>query len=96
MKRQGDLLIIEVKEIPQGSRRKKDQVLAEGEITGHLHTLNGGEIYEKAQTLYFKVPGNSHVTLIHPEHQPLIFAPGTYKVTRQREYQPAGWRYVSD
>jgi len=96
MKRQGDLLIIQVAEIPQGSRRKKDQILAEGEITGHLHALQGAEVYEKAGSLYFQVPFSSTSILTHPEHEPLIFTPGTYKVVRQREYQPAGWRYVSD
>jgi len=96
MKRQGDLLIIEIKNLPQGSRRKKDHVLAEGEVSGHLHVLDGGHVYEDHQTLFFEVPSDAQVTLTHPEHQPLIFNPGTYKVVRQREYQPAGWRYVSD
>lgn len=96
MKRQGDLLIMQVEDIPQGSLKREDRILAEGEATGHLHELDGGQVYERHQTLFFEVPGNMHVTLTHPEHQPLIFTPGTYKVIRQREYQPAGWRYVSD
>jgi len=94
MKRQGDLLIVEVEGIPQGSRKQSDLILAEGEITGHLHELSGGEVFEKDRALYFQ--SRCIVTLTHPEHQPLIFVPGTYKVIRQREYQPAGWRYVSD
>jgi len=96
MKRQGDLLIVQVKDIPPGSRKKEDHILAEGEVTGHLHEIDGGAVHESHQTLFFEVPSNTHVTLTHPEHQPLIFMPGTYKVIRQREYQPAGWRYVSD
>ena len=29
-------------------------------------------------------------------HEPIAFDQGTYKVTRQREYTPEGWRRVED
>ena len=29
-------------------------------------------------------------------HEPLLIPPGIYKLTRQREYVPAGWRRVED
>jgi hypothetical protein len=41
-------------------------------------------------------------TLEHEEHDPLLVAPGSYEVRRQREYAPAsdqqraGWRTVAD
>lgn len=42
MQRQGDVLIIPVGEIPKkGYRKAKDLVLAEGEVTGHLHEVQG-------------------------------------------------------
>jgi hypothetical protein len=96
MKRQGDLLIINIEKLPKGSQAKDSRVLAEGEVTGHLHELTGGNVFEANGDLYFTVPLGSEVTLTHPEHAPLVFTPGTYEVIRQREYQPAGWRHVSD
>ena len=96
MKRQGDLLIVAVLGIPDGSHPKEDRILAEGERSGHLHELTGGQVYEKKGTLYFKVDRGMEIDLTHPEHDTLTFVPGTYKVIRQREYLPEGWRYVAD
>lgn len=96
MKRQGDLLIVPIRLLPQGSRPKNDRILAEGEVTGHLHELSNGEVYTKDDLVFFNVSHGSEVTLRHPDHAALIFTPGTYKVIRQREYRPEGWRHVSD
>ena len=96
MKRQGDLLIIRIASMPQDVVRQTSRILAEGEATGHMHELDKGEVYEKDGTLYFKVEEDSTTTLNHPEHKAVTFDPGTYKVIRQREYEPQGWRYVAD
>ena len=96
MKRQGDLLIIKINGIPQDSKPRKSRVLAEGEIVGHLHELDLGEVYEKTGVLYFRVPEGKAATLNHPEHGAMTFETGTYEVRRQREYEPKGWRYVAD
>jgi hypothetical protein len=96
MKRQGDLLIVKVDKIPEGTVRQKSRVLAEGEVTGHLHELDSGEVYEKEETLYFKVAQGGISTLNHPEHKAVKFDSGEYKVIKQREYEPRGWRYVRD
>lgn len=96
MKRQGDLLIVKINAIPEGAIKQKNRILAEGEATGHMHELDTGEVYEKDGTLYFKVEENGTTTLNHPEHKAVTFDPGTYKVIRQREYEPRGWRYVAD
>lgn len=96
MKRQGDLLIIRIENIPQNVVRQSSRILAEGEATGHMHELDKGEVYEKDGTLYFKVEENNTTILNHPEHKAVTFDPGTYKVIRQREYEPRGWRYVAD
>ena len=77
-------------------KRQGDRILAEGEQTGHYHRLNEGTVYEKKETLYFTVEHGMEVELTHPEHDTLIFTPGKYKVIRQREYRPEGWRYVAD
>ena len=96
MKRQGDLLIVRVKSIPQGAVKQHSRILAEGEATGHMHEIDSGEVYEKDGVLYFKVMDGNISTLNHPEHGSMIFEPGGYKVIRQREYEPRGWRYVRD
>ncbi len=96
MKRQGDLLIIAVEDIPAKAKKLDHLILAEGEKTGHLHQLDHGAVYEKDEYLYFQVPSLSEVTLTHPEHGAVVFTPGRYKVIRQREYAPEGWRYVQD
>ena len=96
MKRQGDLLIVRVDNIPLDAKSRKSRVLAEGEATGHLHELDSGEVYEKDGVLYFKVSNEKPSTLLHPEHKAITFEPGAYKVVRQREYKPRGWVRVSD
>ncbi|HOG23719.1 MAG: hypothetical protein BWY44_01453 [Candidatus Omnitrophica bacterium ADurb.Bin292] len=94
--RQGDLLIVRVEELPENSVLQNHRVLAEGEATGHMHELDSGELYEKSGTLYFRVPEDQKTTLTHQEHGPITFEPGVYKVIRQREYEPRGWRRVAD
>ena len=96
MKRQGDLLIVKVNSIPDDAVRQKSRILAEGEATGHMHELEKGEVYEKEGILYFRVSDGDVSTLNHPEHKAIEFEPGEYKVIRQREYEPRGWRYVRD
>jgi len=96
MVRQGDLLIVKVEKLPEACVPQCHRVLAEGEATGHMHELDSGELYEKGGTLYFRVPEDQKTTLKHQEHGPITFEPGVYKVIRQREYEPRGWRRVAD
>lgn len=96
MKRQGDLLIMSIPKVPENAVSKQHRVLAEGEVTGHLHELDSGEVYEENGTLFFRVAPETRATLNHPEHAALTFEPGVYKVVRQREYEPKGWRIVAD
>ena len=96
MVRQGDLLIVEVEALPEACTRQNHRVLAEGEATGHMHELDSGELYEKGGTLYFRVLEDQKTTLKHQEHGLITFDPGVYKVIRQREYEPRGWRRVAD
>jgi hypothetical protein len=92
MVRQGDLLIVEVKSIPEGAEEKESRVLAEGEATGHMHELSSGEVYEYEGILFFRVAENETSVLEHPEHKAVTFKTGEYKVVRQREYTPHKWR----
>lgn len=94
MKRQGDILIVKRTFIPDGAVKRQDRVLAEGEATGHAHRLDAGDVYEKEGALYFKADEAVHLN--HEEHGRLTFEPGIYRVIRQREYEPEGWRNVAD
>ena len=95
MVRQGDLLILKVNGLPEEAVKLNHRILAEGEATGHMHELDSGELYESKGTMYFSVSGKNTI-LKHPEHKQVTFKPGVYKVIRQREYEPNGWRRVSD
>jgi len=92
MKRQGDLLIVKIRKIPEDAAKQTTRILAEGEATGHMHELDLGDVYEKNGTLYFTVPEGHMAKLNHPEHKTVTFEPGEYKVTRQREYVPGTWK----
>jgi len=96
IKRQGDLLIVKIDRIPEDALSRESRVLAEGEATGHMHELDSGEVYGRDGMLYFKVAEGGSATLKHPEHKPVEFDEGSYRVVRQREYEPKAWRYVSD
>ena len=77
-------------------------VLALGEHTGHKHVISvprmeDMDIYEGADGGYFLVL-RSEGTLTHEEHKPITFAPGTYKMGTEREfdYMLAQVRKVQD
>ncbi len=100
--RQGDILL---KELPGKPRGKKvvrtNGVLAEGEVTGHLHQVEDttkAEVYEIEGKLFLST--KSGIRIIHDEHDPLVLpARKTFEVVRQREHTGVGRersRYVSD
>jgi hypothetical protein len=87
--RQGDILLILhdqppgwVRTVPAPPR----QTVAEGEVTGHAHVLEGDSVRvdETDQPEWIEVPGSAR--LVHEEHAPVDLGPGTYRVVRQREY----------
>lgn len=88
--RHGDLLIEQVESIPAGATRADHNILAHGEATSHAHRLVGGLLYEHDGALYFDAPSTTSdpVHVLHEEHARIDFAPGSYRVIRQREYAP--------
>lgn len=107
MLRQGDILVVPVKEIPRGltavPREHGRIVLAEGEATGHLHAIESPEVMFLAADLaemegrFLRVEAEHGVDLTHPEHDTIRLPPGNYEVRRQREYTDAGGvSYVAD
>lgn len=92
--RQGDVYVQACACIPEGltpiERENGRVVLAHGEVTGHAHALIDEHVKFYAANdnsgRRFMVIENSPATLLHEEHSPITFAPGTYEVFRQREW----------
>jgi len=88
--RQGDILLVEVSELPpKDADIKKRVILAEGEITGHAHKLTA----EKGIVSwgdFVLVQGDEPGELHHEDHDPtpaaVIPAGITFKVIHQKEF----------
>jgi hypothetical protein len=98
MWRQGDVLISAVVEIPPLARKRKDCILAEGELTGHSHRVDQpatAELLEHDGKMYLRVLAKE-AKVVHQEHGPITLPRGSYAVWRQREYSPESLRTVKD
>ena len=108
---QGDLLIERVVDIePCGTVLTPDatgaMVLAEGELTGHRHTIFERVTMFRDDSLAREVPAGLYVghikvesgaaTIRHQEHAPISLGEGTYRVRRQRELEPRDAVIVAD
>lgn len=87
---QGDVLIKKAASIPVGAkvveRKPRGFVLAEGEVTGHAHTIEEEvELFEKDGTLYLKVK-DAPVTVKHEEHGHVEVPAGIYEIGIVKEY----------
>lgn len=104
---QGDLYISRIEALPDGlTPAKADNgryIVAHSE-TGHHHVVEaeGCTYYETDDplTAYLAVIDATEVTLTHlrafDTHDPITIGPGIYRIRRQREYVPEGWRRVAD
>ncbi len=100
--RQGDILITKVNSNNVDHSKyaiiPDSKTVALGEITGHHHTFN-----EQSQVLLFKEKDKKSATsddptliqvqsemaeLEHQEHNTILLPQGTYKITREVEYNP--------
>lgn len=84
---QGDILIEAVEKFPKGIQ-KHDNILAEGEATGHAHTvdLSNSNVYcDEAGNLYLEVIGDN-VVVKHEEHKQITVPKGKYMVRKVREF----------
>ena len=88
--RQGDILFKKIEALPTDLIAKPDNVVADGEQTGHSHVLDNGALYELINTenLYIKANGKTKIT--HNEHFPIKLESGNYEVIRQREFLGKG------
>ena len=69
-------------------KRRKDNHLAEGEVTGHSHqaTAEDAEVYGDGDERELHCPSGTTVT--HEEHAHGILPPGVYEISKQREIDP--------
>ena len=109
MIRQGDVLLIDEKELPSGATPEEYDrgqsasgdtgtiILAHGEATGHAHTIRSkyARTYTKGGNRYLVVRDNP-VNLRHQEHDTLTIEPGVKRVIRQKEYAQQEVRNVAD
>jgi hypothetical protein len=93
--RHGDVLIEKVGELPK-SKKLDRQFLFTGEVTGHAHRIDMGEIFETRDgELYLRVEKLTRVT--HEEHKTVTLPKGIYRVQQKRQYTPDGpWAPVAD
>lgn len=93
--RHGDVLIEKVETMPEGKKLDR-KFLFEGEVTGHAHRIDVGEIFETRDgELYLKVDKLTQVT--HEEHKTVTIPKGIYRVRQKRQYTPdGGWERVAD
>lgn len=99
--RQGDILLIEINEIPVGARLVSSEgedrlILARGEATGHHHSLATGSarLMEFENDTFVEVVAQA--MLVHQEHAAITLPVGSYQLVRQREYTPERIRIVAD
>ena len=105
---QGDVMIQRIDKMPSGLDETKPEnglyIIAHSE-TGHHHVIEARpdvKMFKRAKDDYEAflriVAGQS--TLEHKRdfdtHAPLALPPGDYRIKRQREYVPEGFRWAAD
>lgn len=89
---QGDVLAIKIDALPKGLQPKsasaRGYVIAEGEVTGHAHTLAPDAVeamfVDDAGVIYAQL--KQQVDLLHEEHHPVTLPPGLYRFGVVQEY----------
>lgn len=97
--RQGDVLLLCVKEVPSGLDSQSAAPLAYGEVTGHKHQFTEGRVryfLDPRTQVRFLAVDSPFALLTHEEHGAVRLPRGAYQVRIQREYEPDGWRNVAD
>ena len=85
--RHGDLLIKQVKKIPEFATQLSTNIIAHGE-NGHIHKIHGvHQVYETPdKQIHFEA--KQDVLLKHEEHLTLKISKGNYEVIHEREFDP--------
>jgi hypothetical protein len=75
--------------IPKKAKKKHNNHLAEGEVTGHFHAAVGDKtvVLEHHEDLFLDAPAGCEV--VHQEHHTIEIPAGQYKVEKVKEYDHA-------
>lgn len=103
---QGDIYITRIEALPQGLVRVPPEgtyVIVAHSETQHHHVMDAArvEMYRLPEEIYECFLVVSEPTALEhlrsfDTHEPLLHAPGIYRIRRQREYVPEGWRRAAD
>jgi hypothetical protein len=82
---QGDVLIKKVSDIK--GKKLNHLTLAQGESSGHHHTITKGEaeLYEHEGTLFLRV-NSAEAILTHQEHNTIVIPKGDYEIGIVKEF----------
>lgn len=102
--RQGDVWFKRVDEIPDGvSDPVVGRAIVAHSETGHHHVVEspGAEYFTVPGdpfTAYLRLAEDADVTHLrgYDTHEPITLPAGTWRIRRQREYTPEGYRMVLD
>lgn len=97
---QGDVMFQKVDALPKGLSKESSNILAHSE-TGHHHVVEGKlfKVWRQdAMTCYLSLSEPAQIVHQRPfdTHETLQLPKGVWKVRRQREWAPEGWRGVED
>lgn len=97
--RQGDLLFIRFampeNAVPVAPHQGR-YVLAEGEATGHAHTVSASDVEVRTMADALFVRAGKPTEVVHEEHDPVTLITGVWRVVRQVEHTPTAVRRVLD
>lgn len=108
---QGDVMLIKSQKLPDGLAEvmpKNGKFIITHSETGHDHVITldrevetpSVRMYSTDNPLVSWLEVNRPATLKHMRnfdtHEPIPIPPGVYKIHRQREYTPEGFRGVQD
>ena len=79
------------------AKQVPDNVIIEGEISGHKHEVKNGKLYEHPDKKGVMIlEAGEGCVVKHPEHKPIAFPKGTYEINIQREYSDGEATKVKD
>lgn len=94
--RHGDVLIEKIEEDLKLTEKTNDTLLVRGEGRYHGHFATGDvSVFSQGEEIFLKVHSEAKIEHLHTitmeftgEHHPVTLSKGTYRVIRQREYNP--------
>jgi len=95
--RQGEVGIIKALKgatLPKDFIEVPDNVIIEGEKSGHKHEVKNGKLYSKGDAMYLQAQDNCEI--VHPEHASIKMPKGLYEIRIQKEMQEGEARKVKD